>query len=129
VRAVVSFHVALQDDGQFPEAALAFRGIGCPGDAAFGVLLDENLRERLEGFSRGNDLGENLGAIDVAVDHAFDGLNLTCHFVQANLQRLSLGRIMMMMMMVIMRGRSIGMVVGHHRCKRRPGTSTILIYL
>jgi len=103
------FDVAFEDEEQFAEAALAFGGVRGTGDAAFGVLLDEDFGEGLEGLAHGDDLGEDFGAVGVVVDHGFDGADLASDFAEALAERLHLFRTVMMMGVGV---RVVG-IVGH----------------
>ena len=80
------FDVAFEDGEEFVEFALGFLGVGGTGDAVVGVLMDDNAGEGFEGFAGGDDLGEDVDAVAVVVDHALDGLQLADDFAQAQFQ-------------------------------------------
>jgi hypothetical protein len=78
---------------------LAVSRISGPRDTAFGVLFDDYFGKRLESFSSGNYLGEDLRAICVFVDHSLNGTQLASYFAQANTKRLFLIRAVMMVVL------------------------------
>lgn len=76
----------MEDGEEFAEAALAFGGLLSALNAVVEVGVNDFFGEGLEGFAGGDELGEDFGAIALALDHALDAVELADDFSDAGLE-------------------------------------------
>ena len=85
-----SLDIPFQNLEQFPQFSPGIACLLCAFNAVMEVGMDQFFRKGFQGFSRGDELHQNIRAVLVVPDHGVDGVQLPRDAVNPIAERLAL---------------------------------------